>query len=231
VRLHRFSKGPGFGYANRNAVLRATTAAYVAYLTDDDLWFPDHLERGLARLQAGPLDLIAFRSAHIQPPDVVDPWFFAFDWMGPGAAFLRHWFTGPVSIVHRRSLFDQLGYWNQAVNRFGDREFYNRVRRSTLRSCSDEEITSLRFFARHWDRHYASLREPPQKRYLERVADLAWRRELMALAQGRARPWSVRRRQFRDFFAFGLGSGPRFVRFWIDYVRGPKQAMGSRPAP
>jgi glycosyltransferase involved in cell wall biosynthesis len=77
--LHRFPKAMGFGYVHRNDVLSRTTAPYVAYLTDDDLWFPDHLANGLARLRERSLDLVAFRSAHVQYPDIslyatVSPW-------------------------------------------------------------------------------------------------------------------------------------------------------------
>jgi len=51
IRFYRFPKAPGFGYGLRNDLLRKTAAPYVAYMTDDDLWFPDHLEKGLSRLE------------------------------------------------------------------------------------------------------------------------------------------------------------------------------------
>ena len=38
-------KGLGAGYAHRNEVLELAAGGVVAWLADDDLWLPDHLER------------------------------------------------------------------------------------------------------------------------------------------------------------------------------------------
>jgi hypothetical protein len=104
VHVHRFAKARGFGYANRNHVLRATSAPLIAYANDDDLWFPDHLERGLAALEQRGLDLVAFRSVHVQVPDLLDPHFFAFDWRVRLGTFLRNWFLGAGTLLHRRAV-------------------------------------------------------------------------------------------------------------------------------
>ena len=142
LRFHRLPKAPGFGYANRNRVLQASDAPFVAYAADDDLWFPDHLELGLAALERDGLELAASRSAHVQPPDRLDPHFFAFDWhVGSPSDFLRHWFMGAGTLVHRRRLFDRVGYWNDALFRFGDREFFNRVRNIDAASAYRDEVT------------------------------------------------------------------------------------------
>jgi glycosyltransferase involved in cell wall biosynthesis len=66
VRFRRFPKGTGFGYAHRNVVLRESAAPFVAYMTDDDLWFPDHLEEGISRLGRRSLGLVAFRSIQVR---------------------------------------------------------------------------------------------------------------------------------------------------------------------
>src|SRR5262245_25582968 len=72
VQFHRLRKGRGYGYANRNRVLRATAGELVAYATDDDLWFPDHLEIALSALARDQLDLVASRSIHVDVPDPLD---------------------------------------------------------------------------------------------------------------------------------------------------------------
>jgi glycosyltransferase involved in cell wall biosynthesis len=217
-RLHavRFAKARGFGYANRNRVLHATAAPFVAYATDDDLWLPDHLERALAALEERRVELVAMRSAHVDVPDVLDPHFFAFDWRLPVlSTFLRNWFVSAPTLVHRRSLFGRIGYWNDQLSRFGDREFFNRAR-ATVPTAYVDSISVLRFYALHWDAHYAELAAPPQQRYLPRIADPAWCARLRAAAAPGARPLAVRRRQCADAWRFAVRSGPKFVRFWYE---------------
>ncbi len=219
VRFHRFPKGRGFGYGNRNRVLRETRSEFIAYATDDDLWFPDHLERGLSIIGRDNVMLAAFRSYRVLPPDVVDPHFFAYDWRLPVlSAFLRHWFMGAVSCIHRRELFDHIGYWNAALRRFGDRDFYNRARRGVPTRYVNE-ATVLRFYAQDWDWHYPHTAEPPQRRYLAKVQDSAWRQQFRRLAQPGQRSPGVRYRQLRDFGRFGVRSGLKFVRFWYERAR------------
>ena len=213
ISFTRFPKGMGFGYGNRNAVLREGSAPYVAYMTDDDLMLPDHLERGRAALEAGAPGLVAFRCAQVRFPDDLDPFFFPFDWRLPVAgAFLRNWFIGSANLVHRRSLFDRIGYWDASLFRFGDREFYRRARLAG-EARYDDETTLLRFFAAEWDGRYASVAEPPQKRYLERIRDPGWVAALRARVRNGRRGFGARSRQARDFLRFAARSGPRFARF------------------
>ncbi len=220
LRFHRLPKARGFGYANRNRVLQASDAPVVAYAADDDLWFPDHLALGLAALERGGLELAASRSVHVQPPDRLDPHFFAFDWhAGQPSAFLRHWFIGAGTLVHRRRLFDRVGYWNDALLRFGDREFFNRVRSSAAACAYRDEVTALRFYAQHWDAEYAHHAVAPQAAWLARVADPAWRAAVRAAAAPGRRGLDVRRRQWAEMAAFARHSGPKFARFWYERVR------------
>ncbi|HWC65159.1 MAG TPA: glycosyltransferase family A protein, partial [Thermoanaerobaculia bacterium] len=66
VAYTRFPKGPGFGYGNRNAVLRSSAAPCVAYMTDDDLMLPDHLALARRALENGRCALVAFRCAQVR---------------------------------------------------------------------------------------------------------------------------------------------------------------------
>ena len=225
VHFHRFPKARGYGYANRNRVLAALHAPVVAYATDDDLWFPDHLERALAGLEGEALELVALRPIHVDFPDVLDAHFFAFDWRRLGAAsdLLRKWVVGGPVIAHRRRVFERLGYWDERLARFGDREFFNRVRRS-LPSAYIDVPTVVRFYAQHWDHRYAALAEAPQRRYFAHMRDPRWCERVRAASAPGPRGLAVRGRQWRDFARFALRSGPKLLRFWYEAYLG-----GSRP--
>jgi glycosyltransferase involved in cell wall biosynthesis len=228
VTFHGFAKGPGYGIANRNRVLRTFQAPYVAYMTDDDLMFPDHLATLLRSLEEGAHDLVACRPAHVAFPDLADPVFFAFDWANPfGRRFLRNWFVGSATFVHRRSLFASAGYWNETIRRFADREFYNRARGAGAARYIDH-VSLLRFYARHWDHHYSELAEPPQRRYLEKLRDPQWRDSFRDAARPGRRSWEVRRRQLGDFALFGAFSGPKFVRYCAGKALDRVRAVGER---
>jgi glycosyltransferase involved in cell wall biosynthesis len=220
IAFYRFPKAPGYGYAHRNTVLRQTDGEFVAYATDDDLWLSDHLATGIEALRSRELALVAFRSALVAVPDRLDPHFFAYDWRTTaGTYWLLRWFVGAVECVHRRSVFDAVGYWNDQLFRFGDREFHNRVRGSGVLTEYRDHITVLRFYAAHWDRHYAALDKPPQSDYVVRVTESAWRDEVRKAAQPGRRSVRTRLNQFRDFMQFGVRSGPKFARFWFQKWR------------
>jgi glycosyltransferase involved in cell wall biosynthesis len=209
----RFPKGPGFGYGNRNAVLRSSTSPYVAYMTDDDLMLPDHLSLAREALESGSRGLVAFRCAQVRFPDELDPFFFPFDWKISGlGGFLRNWFVGSANLAHRREIFGRIGYWDASLVRFGDREFYRRARLAGEAGYHDD-VTLLRFFAAEWDARYASLAEPPQKRWLERIREPGFAGELRSRVRGGRRGAGVRLAQARDFVRFAARSGPKFARF------------------
>ena len=207
-----FPKGPGFGYGNRNTVLRSSTSPYVAYMTDDDLMLPNHLAVARRALEESGRALVALRCAQVRFPDELDPFFFPFDWKVPVLGdFLRNWFVGSANLAHRRDLFGRIGYWDAALERFGDREFYQRARLAGEAAYS-EDVTLLRFFGAEWDARYAALSEPPQKRWLERIGDPDFAAGLRSRIAGRRDP-RVRLAQTRDFLRFAARSGPKFARF------------------
>jgi glycosyltransferase involved in cell wall biosynthesis len=216
IRFRRFLKGSGFGYEHRNTVLRESSAPFVAYMTDDDLWFPDHLERGINALAERDLALVALKSAQVRYPDALDLWFFAFDWrLGALSRFLNRWFIGSAHLVHRRTLFDRVGYWDDRLFRFGDREFYQRAYDSGQPTAFLPETTLLRFYAGEWDRRYGRLPAPPQKKYLELIRDPRWRADARASAAAPQRSLAVRLGQARDFASFAGRSGRKFARYLL----------------
>ena len=65
-------KAPGAGWLNRNDVLEQADAEVVAWLSDDDLWLPDHLERVVPLYESGVADLVQSSCVLVEADDSID---------------------------------------------------------------------------------------------------------------------------------------------------------------
>jgi glycosyltransferase involved in cell wall biosynthesis len=72
VRFFAKPKGPGNGEVHRHAVLAEARGRIVAYLGDDDLWLPDHLEVLERLLEDG--DFAHTHPVRVEPDGSIDDW-------------------------------------------------------------------------------------------------------------------------------------------------------------
>jgi hypothetical protein len=87
--------------ANMNRLLRATTCEWVAFLHDDDLFMPNHLE--VCESHFGDADVVVSRFDMTgRPWSTIEPWHDNF-------ADLRHtnWIGSPSMVCVRRELFGE----------------------------------------------------------------------------------------------------------------------------
>ncbi len=66
VKVFAFAKGAGQGELYRHQVLSAANSCYVAHISDDDIWFPDHLAELAALL--GKVDFGNLPHIVVSPP-------------------------------------------------------------------------------------------------------------------------------------------------------------------
>ena len=112
IRLFDMPKAPGFGWANRNLALRQACGELVAFLGDDDLWLPDHLERLGAVFVDERIEWAYSRPLWMADDGVVVP--LAFDLRRPRdyEQFMTVGNSIPATcVVHRRSALERYGYW------------------------------------------------------------------------------------------------------------------------
>ena len=93
VRLFPNEKGERNGEAHRHVALREARGRIVCYLSDDDLWFPDHVEYLEHLLEdadfAHSLTVVALPEGGFHIPylgDLADPWY-------------RDWLVGPHNFI------------------------------------------------------------------------------------------------------------------------------------
>ena len=154
VRWFDLPKGAHFGYANRNIALREARGELIGFLADDDLYFFSHVER-LVALMADPEAQLGVASAL---------WVDAAGRMIPVVAPLhdagyRERFLGgenriaASSFVHRRKVFDEVGYWREDLPKHGDLDLWHRIiARYGAGSVRTDPRHSLVHFGAPWKR-------------------------------------------------------------------------------
>jgi hypothetical protein len=178
VHFHDHPKSPRTGEPYRHELLRTISAPYVAYLSDDDLWLPDHLATVLPLLERN--DLVAAVSAWVQADGQVKPMLHDL-----GRPFWRELIVRgdnhlPLSTAaHRLDAYRRLphGWRTTPAGTATDLYMWQQWLAATPRLASAGAITVLRFPAKL--RATWTL----EQRYAEQAG---WA-EALATGEGRAR--------------------------------------------
>jgi glycosyltransferase involved in cell wall biosynthesis len=128
IRWFDLPKAPGFGYRNRNAVLRQAQGEFVAYMAHDDLLLPDHLQQ-LHRVLADD----AIEWAYSRPL-----WVSRDGFIIPVCTNLTNddelehlkrveLFIPSSCIVYRRNCHVRYGMWPEHLMSNGDRDLWARM--------------------------------------------------------------------------------------------------------
>ncbi len=114
--IYQENRGAG---AARNTGIRAAQGRYIAFLDDDDLWFPHKLERQIPILDANPeaalgfTDLVGFDVNGIREtrysehyPPLID---------GGATALFRYNFIGGATVCARRRCLEEIGLFDETL--------------------------------------------------------------------------------------------------------------------
>lgn len=134
--------------AASNAGIRACSSTYIAIHDDDDLWHPDFLKRTVDCLESTAAAGVMVRTniryeqmadGEIREIDSV-PFWPDMKQISLGS-MLRINQAVPISFLYRRSLHDELGYYDESLEVVGDWEFHLRVlSRHTLEFLDGEPL-------------------------------------------------------------------------------------------
>lgn len=121
-------KGPGFGYENRNTVLREARGELIGFMAHDDLAFSDHFARLAAAFDDPSIHLAACRPLWIDDAGRIVPTpndlecALGLDRLVGG----RHMI--PASCyMHRRQAFEEVGWWDAALAKAADLDLWRRI--------------------------------------------------------------------------------------------------------
>lgn len=129
---HETNKGLA---ASRNTGIRAARGKYVAYLDDDDLFYPDHLETLVTFLEKNNKFKVAYSDANEALQKKIDgewvvverscTYSLEFD----AEALLVNNFTPVLCVIHRRDCLDTTGVFDESLRRHEDWEMWLRMSR------------------------------------------------------------------------------------------------------
>lgn len=162
-------KAPGLGWANRNEALRRARGDAIAYLSDDDLWLPDHLQRVGELVDADVADVVQANACVVHPEGRLE--LSGTDWRVP--EYRRRFLSGdeirtPSSAIsHVRGAAEAAGGW-RTVERLGDYDLWARMLESGARTVATMEPTVLFFGAR---RGVPDERERQARDYMAKLRD------------------------------------------------------------
>jgi hypothetical protein len=104
VRFADLPKGPGHGFAHRQQAVADASSKFVFWLSDDDLWFPDHVERLGTMLADAHLVASLIVGVHADGTIQAKPFDLGTRWGRDCLAAGRR-FMPMSTIAHRRKAF------------------------------------------------------------------------------------------------------------------------------
>ncbi len=127
IRWFDLPKAVGFGYSNRNAVLRQARGKFFAFAADDDLILPNHLSE-LRRLLDTGAALVCTRAAWVSTDGVAAPFLTNLDIADEREIFLTYQNSIPSScFAYRSDALPDKGAWPEAEPAGGDWRLWQRI--------------------------------------------------------------------------------------------------------
>lgn len=143
---HNLDRNFGAQWAPNNHGLAVAGGEWVAYLGQDDIWHPTHLESALRTARERNADWVACVMISYGPPN---SGIRGLTGLFVDALSASTDFTPPSSVMHRKSLVDRIGYWKdpETIALPSDCEFFKRAMDVGARIVSTNELTAFKFNA------------------------------------------------------------------------------------
>ncbi len=168
----------GQAMPNNHGILNSR-GQYIAYLGHDDIWFPTHLETLMDTVERTDADLVGAVAILFGPPE---SGVMGVSGVFAGGEWCANDFLPPSSILHKKSLIENVGVWKEpwTLDLPSDVEFENRAFAAGAKIASTEQLTVFKFNAA-WRRNaYLNRSVTEQKEMLARIrSGIDFRQELL----------------------------------------------------
>lgn len=185
-RIHwqNLSQNSGHQSTPNNLGLKIARGKYIAYLGHDDLWHPKHLTKLTDALEFGGADIAFSVCENIGPPDRGQR---VLTGISPSGAYERGLIVPPSSLMHRRTLTQELGGWKdyRKLSIQPDTELSMRAFDKGKKFAAVNELTVFKFPA-SWRKDSYRIEDASQQAdYVRRIVEEPdfLERELLAVAR------------------------------------------------
>ncbi len=141
IRWHNLPINSGQKAVPCNKGLELSRGPYVAYLGQDDLWLPDHLETALRTIHAHDADIV-----YALTLDVALDGSVGLQGLSPTGEYIPNQMVNFISIMHRRDLMDDVGTWPEFsdIRQEPPHVLFRRVVERGKRFVCTDELTAIK---------------------------------------------------------------------------------------
>jgi glycosyltransferase involved in cell wall biosynthesis len=168
IRWHNLDQNSGNQSLPNNTGIALARGQYIAYLGHDDVWYPTHLANLVEAIKRDNADIAYSLCVAIGPPGTQVRSL-------KGIASETRWstFTPPSSILHCRSLTDEIGLWTDAHTLVEGpyRDLWERATRARKRFIGVPELTAFKFPSQWRRNSYVEKPSHEQAEYLRRMQE------------------------------------------------------------
>lgn len=127
IRFYDLPKSPYFGYANRNIALRESRGKFIAFMADDDLILPDHLEI-LETALAGESALAYTQAIWVSTDGIAAPFLTNLEFNDELELFMLHQNSIPAScFAYRADSLPRRDMWPEDVSSAADWRLWHKI--------------------------------------------------------------------------------------------------------
>jgi Glycosyl transferase family 2 len=173
IRWHNLPENTGNQSGPNNAGLALARGEFIAYMHQDDLWFPTHLGTLLAALRTHDVPLASTLILRISPtPHAAEPMRAVRGLPGSGAFGPDKVSIETPSVMHRTETARQLGGWRdwRTLNKPPMLDFFERMIGPDQQFVTVPAVTVIKFHSAERSESYRKQHSHEQAAYFERLS-------------------------------------------------------------